>query len=374
MKFVLGAAALFFGALGSTEAVSDSSQTIAYWNTPRAVSDPMPLYCEQSPSKRCRMISTNDTTPIYQQVTAEELSGGQVRARRTQATTTATTFPSPADGATVSASQTTIEFAVDGITTDTARFVVTSADGSQEAAVDKTVVNGVASVNLGGFTVGDWTWTVDGTAKTYSFSVFGTPVRESTRTSSQVDVAVAHYTGGGQITKSTGRMYYTSKGYDYGCSGTVIYDNESGRSLFMTAAHCVWDDIDRNFGSNVLFVPDRDGTNASLISRQCVDDPCGCWTASAGVVDQRWTTNIWPANIPWDYGFYIMDDVGEHHGPSCALTDALDGSVEPFTLEPAANVTGNFMDIFGYPISYNPDIMVSYQTVNESTLKGRGSC
>lgn len=172
------------------------------------------------------------------------------------------------------------------------------------------------------------------------------------------------YEDGGKVQNAVGRIYFESLGVTYGCTGTVIRDSKTGRSLIFTAAHCVWEDQDENFGSDVIFVPNRDAVtgdtvlegNMTLadIHRQCADDICGCWRLSGGVVLDKWRDTPWPERLEFDYGFYVVDDEGRHEGTFCG-SEALDNAVEPMELAVGVPVEGEFVHAFGYSLEFNPD-------------------
>ncbi|MFP6837768.1 MAG: hypothetical protein VB948_16860 [Pseudomonadales bacterium] len=51
-------------------------------------------------------------------------------------------------------------------------------------------------------------------------------------------------------------------------------------------------------------------------------------------MDVNWTTRTFPDNVPWDYGYYVVDDTGAHAGPgSSNLDEAVavqpDGTIAP---------------------------------------------
>ena len=48
----------------------------------------------------------------------------------------------------------------------------------------------------------------------------------------------------------------------YVCSGTVVPDSRTGQSVILTAAHCVYDDVNKAFARNVLFIPNQAATPA----------------------------------------------------------------------------------------------------------------
>ena len=95
-------------------------------------------------------------------------------------------------------------------------------------------------------------------------------------------------------------MKNANGGYSsYVCSGTVVKDDKADRSIIMTAAHCVFDDQDKEFAKDVMFIPNQDQGSGSSTDTDCDNDPHGCWWASFGVVDTDWATRSFPNNIPW---------------------------------------------------------------------------
>lgn len=63
------------------------------------------------------------------------------------------------------------------------------------------------------------------------------------------------------------------------CSASVINDyNASGRSLLATAAHCVYDEGEKNiFYEKFLFIPNQDDGGPDGSDNGCGNDPYGCW-------------------------------------------------------------------------------------------------
>ena len=67
---------------------------------------------------------------------------------------------------------------------------------------------------------------------------------------------------GGVVQTAAGRIYFEmpsnpkwKRWAGYVCSGTVATDDTSGRSIIITAAHYVYDDANKAFARNVLFIP-----------------------------------------------------------------------------------------------------------------------
>jgi hypothetical protein len=151
----------------------------------------------------------------------------------------------------------------------------------------------------------------------------------------------------------------------YVCSGTVITDNATGRSVILTASHCVYDDANKAFARNVLFIPNQAETSGTGTDSNCSNDPLGCWVADFGVVDTNWTTRTFPDNIPWDYAFYVVDDdPTSHQGPGGSVLDGTAASMtmntgEPSVDDPANNGPGapDYTHGMGYSYSDDPNFM-----------------
>jgi hypothetical protein len=100
------------------------------------------------------------------------------------------------------------------------------------------------------------------------------------------------WSGGGTVQTAAGRIHFempanpkATRWNGYVCSGTVVHDSRGDRSIVLTAAHCVYDDANKVFARNVMFIPNQAGTTAGGTDRTCSNDPLGCWVADFGVVD-----------------------------------------------------------------------------------------
>jgi hypothetical protein len=173
---------------------------------------------------------------------------------------------------------------------------------------------------------------------------------------------------------AAGRLFYEmpsnprrKRWAGYVCSGTVVTEGSTGRSVILTASHCVYDDANKAFARNVLFIPNQAGTTGSGTDSNCGNDPIGCWVAAYGVVDVNWTTSTFPDNIPWDYGFYVVDnDPGSHSPGLNASPDILDAAAPAFTIDfnapgvddgTAGATTPDFTHALGYSYSDDPNFM-----------------
>ena len=172
---------------------------------------------------------------------------------------------------------------------------------------------------------------------------------------------------------AAGRIYFEMPGNTnrkgpwngYVCSGTTATDATSGRSVIITAAHCVYDDANKAFARNVLFIPNQDRTTGSGTDLNCNNDPVGCWAPSFGVVDVNWTNRTFPDNIAWDYAYYVVSDSGAHSGASSS-SESLDTSVGSLDVDfinayvddgdPSASSI-DFTHALGYSYSDDPNFM-----------------
>lgn len=239
--------------------------------------------------------------------------------------------------------------------------------------------NNVWSIPLQGFSDGHWRWWVVAkdngdkggntrVSEALDFSVGGSVVPPDIGDT----VANAAWSYGGDIQTSSGRIYFEmpsnpkwKRWSGYVCSGTVVVDGETGRSVILTAAHCVYDDANKAFARNVLFIPNQDQTTGSGTDTNCKNDPIGCWAPSYGVVDVDWTTSVFPDNIPWDYAFYVVSDQGAHSG-NAGTSEALDMATTPLMMSYVApyvddgEVGVNSLDFtyaLGYSYSDDPNFM-----------------
>ncbi len=380
---------------------SDAAHGAPYWTAARrAAAVPRDLFLDQR-GLAYRRGAGGGLTPYGHSTPAEPVravptgkpagGGGSSGTDTTPPTVTGT---NPATGATV----TTSSYAFKATVTDTSglrsvAFVVRKGTAASRSYTATAGAGGVYSATVSGLTDGSWNWWVvakDGAKRT------------NTRTTSPTSFTVAISTGGGggtplvtsapwssggAVQNAAGRLYFEmptnaaeSTWGGYVCSGTVATDATTGRSIIITAAHCVYDDEHKVFARNVIFIPNQAGTTGTRTDLDCTNDPLGCWTPSFGVVDVNWTTRTFPANIPWDYAYYVVPDTGAHTaGLSGASTgDILDSAVTPLTpkFQAAATQTA-YTHALGYSYSEDPKFMYCAQGLGtESSYQDLwlGSC
>ena len=158
----------------------------------------------------------------------------------------------------------------------------------------------------------------------------GAPVRVAPAAAGDVDGA--SWTGGGPVVTRSGQVFFSIDGGDYGCSASAIRDDgDTGYSLVLSAAHCVFDG---GFADNWVYVPAFDRTpNAN----GCSQTTYGCWGARALVVHQGWVDGFPEA----DYAIAVVGPGGK----SGTQLDALG----TYPLRIGGVDVGDRVHAFGYP-------------------------
>ncbi|MFD7665889.1 trypsin-like serine peptidase [Streptomyces sp. NPDC059788] len=130
------------------------------------------------------------------------------------------------------------------------------------------------------------------------------------------------WTGGGAVTHTAGRVFFTYQGRTASCSGNAV--TSANKSTVITAGHCV--KLNGAWHTNWVFVPGyHDG-----------QDPYGKWSAAKTLATPQWTAS---EDINYDVGAAVVTPVGGQQ-----LTDVVGGQGLAFN-------TGynKPMYAFGYP-------------------------
>ena len=285
----------------------------------------------------------------------------------------------PAEGATIGSSALFSAVITDASGIRRVRFVLTYPDGVTTQAFSPAYVgNDTWQTTIQGFSDGAWSWKAIArdAARGGGNTATSDPVHFTVETGGgggSYIVTSAEWTGGGTVQNASGRLYFEMpnnarrKGpwTGYVCSGTVATDATTGRSLILTAAHCVYDDANKAFARNAMFIPDQASTTGSGTDLDCSNDPIGCWVPSFGAVDRNWTTRVFPDNVEWDYAFYVVGDTGAHAGAP-ASSDRLDVAAGSMALsfttpyaddgDPSATSL-DFTHALGYSYADDPKLM-----------------
>ena len=285
----------------------------------------------------------------------------------------------PLNGATVGAEVAFAATVTDDSGIRSVSFVIVYPNGTQSQSFTPNASGDTYSTTLTGFTDGDWSWYVvakDGagrggnttTTQPTSFTVdTGVPPPPPP---SGDDVANDRWPYGGDIQGAEGRILFempTIKGKRvtwnaYVCSGTTVQDDNSGASIILTAAHCAYDDVAKEFARNVLFIPNQDATSGTGTDTNCNNDPIGCWAPSYAVVDGNWTTRSFPDNVEWDYAYYVVQPTS--HTGAGGWT-SLEDAVNELPIGFSAGAAGGRTYALGYSYSDDPYFMYCTETMQD---------
>ena len=277
---------------------------------------------------------------------------------------------SPAAGETVGANATFSATVTDSSGVKSVTVKLQAASGGRTYSFNAVQGAGDTwSVALSGFTNGGWIWYVvaKDNAKP-SNTTTSPPIAFTVDTSGggggEGTIPNQEWTGGGVVQQAAGRIYFEmpanarrTRWDGYVCSGTVATDSTSGRSIVITAAHCVYDDANKAYARNVLFIPNQAQTSGGGTDLNCGNDPIGCWAPDFGVVDVNWTTRVFPENVAWDYAYYVVNDSGAHSAGLTAASDTLDAAVVAMSISFAPPAVGNLTHALGYSYAVDPQFM-----------------
>jgi len=277
-------------------------------------------------------------------------------------------------------------------------FVITYPDGFTTQSITAVNFGGDQwGRTITGFTEGDWSWHVvakDNAARggnisessAASFTVGQGTGGGSSGGGGSTDPSVVvndEWADGGTVQTAAGRLYFemprnarqSGPWNAYVCSGTVVSDDLSDASMVLTAAHCVYDDRNGAFARNVLFIPNQAGTTGTRTDTNCDNDPLGCWVPDYGVVDDDWAGQVWPDNIPVDFGFYLIPTTGAHTGKG-AEAESLEDSAKVLPVS-FSSQNDLLTTALGYSYSDDPKLMYCQEPLDSEETHGGlwlGSC
>jgi len=358
---------------------SHADEVVAYWTPERvAAAQPRDLVVDQRGLGYLRG-RDHSLTPYGHSVAPELVQVGGVPASQPVARakpvgdTTAPTITNlaPASGATIGTQATFSATVTDQSGVASVSFVIQPPSGTPQTFAAAKGANNVWTTTLTGFTDGSWAWHVvakDATARgnTATSPTTGFTVSTGGGGGGGGDVVPnAEWSTGGAVQSAAGRILFempkVQKGRTtwvaYVCSGTAVTDTKADASIILTAAHCVYDDVAKQFARNVLFIPNQAGTTGAGTDTNCSNDPIGCWTPSYGVVDHNWTTRTFPDNVQWDYGYYVVPLTGAHSAGIASSSDSLETAVPTLPIGFGLGVAGELTHALGYSYSEDPHFM-----------------
>lgn len=163
-------------------------------------------------------------------------------------------------------------------------------------------------------------------------------------------VTGAHWTKGGAVFNTTGKVLFTMASVDYVCSGSVVADSSATTSLVLTAGHCAYDESGHAFATNWMFVPAYEDGGSIITnpngthSFSCDTVRYGCWTAQALVTTSAWASgNGSLGAFNDDYAFAVVG-AGGKTGESNQLDTRVGANQIGFNVAHPTTVYA-----FGYP-------------------------
>jgi hypothetical protein len=275
----------------------------------------------------------------------------------------------PGDGATVGAAASFSANVTDASGVRSVTFYIRQGSG-QAQSFNANRAGDLWSLNLSGFTNGAWSWYVVAKdnakpANTTTSAVVSFTVDTSGGGGGgEGSVPNAEWGSGGVVQEAAGRIYFEmpanarrTRWDGYVCSGTVTSDATTGRSIIITAAHCVYDDANKAYARNVLFIPNQAETSGAGTDLNCANDPIGCWAPDFGVVDVNWTNRTFPDNVAWDYAYYVVGDSGAYQPGLATVNAALDAAVTPMSVSFSAPSLDVLTHALGYSYDVDPQFM-----------------
>lgn len=136
------------------------------------------------------------------------------------------------------------------------------------------------------------------------------------------------WTQGGDVSKTTGKVFFTENGVNYVCSGSAVQSTHE--NLVLSAGHCVHEGYGGGFVTNWIFYPGWNNGPSSL----------GAWTAT-----QLYTTPGWATSTDFDddAGFAVVT------GNSGTLEDTVGSGVPSISFDGPSTL--DTYSAFGYPAS-----------------------
>lgn len=172
----------------------------------------------------------------------------------------------------------------------------------------------------------------------------GGPSNRGPKRNTSTDSTGSSWTAGALPLAATGKVFFTFGSSTYVCSGSVVTDDKTDRSIVLTAGHCVYNQATGQFASNWIFIPAYD----SKPNGSCTDPanlfPYGCWTARSLMVHSDFssqsTFNAAATQSDWAFAVIGANSSGAQ----------LDNTVGSFAFnESGFTASGQPAYSFGYP-------------------------
>ncbi len=142
--------------------------------------------------------------------------------------------------------------------------------------------------------------------------------------------------------KAAGKLFFTEPGVgDFQCSASIIKNR-----VIVTAAHCLFDPVVKNFFTNWVFIPAFDGGLSNPAGSQISpQSPFGAWDWQSVFVSATWnnTNGALPNN--GDFGVIVLQDQSFSGGAPVNVKTKVGASFTAVT----NNLFNTHVTILGYP-------------------------
>ena len=177
-------------------------------------------------------------------------------------------------------------------------------------------------------------------------------------TNTSSSVLGASWTFGGLPLNATGKVFFSIGASYYQCSGSLVRDGRSDRSIVLTAGHCVFDNATSKYVENWIFIPSYD-VNIVSISGCSTSNMCwpaaGIYAHSGFTSETGFTTNA----TLHDWGFATIKQIKNGKLPDGGDGTTADGT-NSFIISFSALAGQAQVNSYGYPASgkYNGQDLV----------------
>jgi len=146
--------------------------------------------------------------------------------------------------------------------------------------------------------------------------------------------------------KAAGKLFFTEPGVgDFQCSASVIKSR-----VIVTAGHCVFDPVAKNFFTNWVFIPAYDGGLANPAgSETSPQRPFGTWVWQSVSVSATWNNTGGALPNNGDFGLLVLQDQSFSGAAPVNVKTKVGAS---FTAV-ANNLANTHVTMLGYPCNFN---------------------
>ncbi len=149
------------------------------------------------------------------------------------------------------------------------------------------------------------------------------------------------WTAGGLPLAATGKVFFAIGKRYFQCSGALIQETSTVKSIVLTAGHCVWDSKTSKYATNFIFIPSYDINVVTV--KGCTGNVL-CWSTSKLSAHSEFTSQKqFTYQATWyDWGFATIDKRTDGSLPDLGGTN----NFFPFAF---SHLTSGTINAFGYP-------------------------